>query len=210
MLNFTVERLLLRWQRTRVSFYVASLVIRHVGDASQRNGCSDRSLGCPKFLPRVGRWYDRSRKVCGGARRAETASDSTWMGGSPTSHQIGRRLNGRARPSTLNVRKNDDQVGSGRPIAYASFFVVLSRGQLISNLTYRCRGRCPSSDRNIWKKLMNSSTTQDCCSCYRPPRCLKTVAYTCPIASILNTGLLWTVFALNRDTAVPAEGNGDL
>ena len=28
--------------------------------------------------------------------------------------------------------------------------------------------------------------------------------------SIGNSGLCWTVFAYNRDTAVPAEGNGDL
>jgi len=28
--------------------------------------------------------------------------------------------------------------------------------------------------------------------------------------SLVNSGLCWTVFARNRDTAVPAEGNGDL
>jgi len=28
--------------------------------------------------------------------------------------------------------------------------------------------------------------------------------------SLSNSGLCWTVFARNRDTAVPAEGNGDL
>ena len=30
------------------------------------------------------------------------------------------------------------------------------------------------------------------------------------LTSLGNSGLCWTVFALNRDTAVPAEGNGDL
>jgi len=30
------------------------------------------------------------------------------------------------------------------------------------------------------------------------------------LTSLGNSGLCWTVFARNRDTAVPAEGNGDL
>jgi len=30
------------------------------------------------------------------------------------------------------------------------------------------------------------------------------------LTSLGNSGLYWTVFAWNRDTAVPAEGNGDL
>ena len=30
------------------------------------------------------------------------------------------------------------------------------------------------------------------------------------LISLGNSGLCWTVFARNRDTAVPAEGNGDL
>ena len=30
------------------------------------------------------------------------------------------------------------------------------------------------------------------------------------VTSLGNSGLCWTVFARNRDTAVPAEGNGDL
>jgi len=47
------------------------------------------------------------------------------------------------------------------------------------------------------------------------------VIYQCPMrshtavnvsfsTSLGNSGLCWTVFARNRDTAVPAEGNGDL
>ena len=30
------------------------------------------------------------------------------------------------------------------------------------------------------------------------------------LTSLVNSGLYWTVFAWNRDTAMPAEGNGDL
>jgi len=32
----------------------------------------------------------------------------------------------------------------------------------------------------------------------------------CTVTSLGNSGLCWTVFARNRDTAVPAERNGDL
>jgi len=39
----------------------------------------------------------------------------------------------------------------------------------------------------------------------RPPQSGKRV-----LTSFSNSGLYWTVFARNRDTAMPAEGNGDL
>ena len=49
------------------------------------------------------------------------------------------------------------------------------------------------------------------CSWWRPSLTLVCVVTINIVSTSLgNSGLCWTVFARNRDTAVPAEGNGDL
>ena len=50
--------------------------------------------------------------------------------------------------------------------------------------------------------------TTDCWQCSGNMWCMLIVEVC--LTSLGNSGLCWTVFARNRDTAVPAEGNGDL
>ena len=81
----------------------------------------------------------------------------------------------------------------------------------------------------VQRNLSTSSEPSAACHSHKPgPECYKPISWQrdhddCQlmfpligkvclpvIISLGNSGLCWTVFAWNRDTVVPAEGNGDL